>query len=1321
MVVFSDVVESTALLARLGDDRMERVRRAHVDDLAAAVGSAGGRVVKTLGDGAMASFDSALGALRAAAGIQAAVERLDATEGGIGIAARVGVAAGEPIRDGDDLHGMAVVIASRLCAAAAGGEVLVQDLVAALVASRAGVTLEDERQCELKGVPTPVRAASLRWRSLERASASEEPVPAPSTGGVAVPLPRILAAYASEPLIGRDREIAMLRELTQARASPRAALVLGEPGIGKTRHAAAVAEEAHAGGALVVLARCPPEPVVAFEPWVRAIGELALAGDGAWRGALAQAAGAELAALVPELGEHATPNGPAGAGRMVAAEGARYRLLRGVGTALAFAADGAPLHVVLDDAHWCDAASAQALGHVLAGVSAAQLVLVVTARERELGRRHPVSRALVDLRRTGDLAELRLEGLDVGGLAALVAARVGRAITPRLAARLHARTAGNPFFAAELARDLHGRGALREGDALSTAPVPDAVAELVEERLARLDPITERLLVAVAAIGPSAPVALAAQAAEIDERDVPHAVAQALSEHLVDEVPAVKPTVAFPHALIREALAAGIESAERARLHLAIARALEADTDAEPAELARHYGLAVALTGPERACAAYRAAAGAAAATHDHEQAAVLLRSALALLAKRDPAARGEVLLELGEQELLAADLGRAREAFRAAGDVGRATGDAGLLARAALGFAGGDVGFGFELNGDDASAAVLLREGLEALGEDEPRLALRIVCRLTFTLVYSDDDAVFVALTRRAAELERRLGDAEARILAELARVYATARDPDPLSLRAFEQAEAFIELSETTEGGGRQDLLFRTAQLAAVAHYARGRIAECERAVERMAQIAEHLGSPRFTWEVDANRGQRLLDRGDRERGEALIRRAGTTVRRLRPDIQMALELTAVVMTGWLYDDETTSMYTVFEAIEAVGPWGWMSALATMAAAIVGDRHTARRRLASLLTDDLAPLRRPDVHVPSALCLLAFAATLAEDRAAGARLRPLIERLRPYLLQVTPAVFFGHIAEFHIGQLELLAGKPDAAVGELRAAVARADALGLTWLTGLARVELATALHRRAGMGDREQARAVLSEGATIAERSGMRWALGRAARARVELEGGEPHEPRDQPHEPRDRVARDRVARDRVARDRVARDRVARDRVAQDRIEHDRVARDRVAHERPPTGEHARPVRALAVRTTRRALAAWVGGQNDETLERRFAEPRRQRALLRAMARGFQPAHAGRFHGVIAYELEPFAIAPPPDAPWRWAIEVDSHAGRARLLEPAPLDAAVTIHFGLAEWVRVLAGVQNAVTAMASGRCTVEGDVILAARLETMFGAR
>ena len=192
------------------------------------------------------------------------------------------------------------------------------------------------------------------------------------------------------------------------------------------------------------------------------------------------------------------------------------------------------------------------------------------------------------------------------------------------------------------------------------------------------------------------------------------------------------------------------------------------------------------------------------------------------------------------------------------------------------------------------------------------------------------------------------------------------------------------------------------------------------------------------------------------------------------------------------------------------------------------------------------------------------------------------------------------------------------------------------------------------------------MLARGEALAERHQMRWVINQAAIARAELGGHEPPAP-------------------------------------------------------VQATERSRPIRALAARTGRRALATMIRDQDDEALEHRFAEPRRQRALLRAMARGFQPAQAGGFNGVIAYELEPFAIAPPHDAPWRWAIEVDSRTGHAQLLEPAPLDASVTIHFGLAEWVRVIAGVHNPITAMAAGRCSIEGDVILAARMETMFGAR
>lgn len=1274
IVVFSDLVDSTALLATLGDDRMDTVRRAHVRDVSDAVALGGGRVVKTLGDGVMATFESALGALRAAAAIQAAVERLDAAQGGIGVAARVGVAAGEPIADGEDLHGMPVVIASRLSSAARTGEVLVQDLVQALVASRDGMALGEAHEYELKGVPVPVRASALLWHELagqgDDPTRQGEPEGAPPDTDAEAPaaarprLPPPLAAYAEEPLIGRDRALAALREATASAPRRRAVLIAGEPGIGKTRLAAAAAADAHAGGAVVALARCPPEAVVPFEPWVRAIGELALAGDERRRRELARAAGPEVAALVPELDGGRPPGEETGAGRLVAAESGRYRLLRGIGAALGHAAGDAPLVVVLDDAQWCDPASAQALGHLLESPPAAALSLVVTAREGELGRGHPVTRALADLRRTGDLDELHLTGLDAAGMAALVGARTGRSVTPKLAARLLDRTAGNPFFAGELVRDLDGRGALRDERALDAAPAPVAVTGLVEERLAQLEPATEKLLSAAAAIGPSVSISLAARAAGLDQETAERAARDAIAERLVEDVASAESTIAFPHALVREALIAEIGDAARTRLHLSIARALEEDPAAEPAELARHYGLCAPLVGAEPALAALRAAATNAAAGHDHEAAAAHLRRLLSLLEEDDLAARAAVQLELGEQEFLGGDLVGARDAFNGAVQASRASGDHETLARAALGFAGGDVGFGWETGGDDPASVALLKEGLAALGDERPILSLRMIFRLTYLLIYTDDDETLGQLTRRAAELADLADDAEARVLYPFTALIARfARRPDRLDFGVFRaEMDEALELFGRAEECGREDLLFRVVQQSAWVHYTLGQVRECEAAIERGAAIAARLGSPRFTWEVEFNRAMRLFDRGDRDAAEALARSAGATASRLRPDIQIFAELAIRMFASWIYDGDMEMPRQVFEAISRGQPRGLLRALVVAMQAHAGRREAAGRALRSLLADDLEGVRRADGHLLAAVCLLADAAAVLGDRESGVRLRALLETGRGLDGQAAPLVFGGLLPEFVIGRLELLAGDADAAVAELRDAVARSDGLEIVWTSAWYRVELARALHRR---GRRDEALVVLGEAETVADRWGVALASGFAAELRAEIEGRPLPTPR-------------------------------------------RAA------------PRARPVRALGTRGGRRALAALARDLDDRALEQRFGEPRRQRALMRGLARGFQPARAAGFSGTIAYELESSMAPPPPGSPWRWAITVDADGGQARLAEPAPAAADVTLHFRVADWVRVMAGLEDPLSLMVAGRCRVEGDVIVAARLEDIFGA-
>jgi hypothetical protein len=364
-----------------------------------------------------------------------------------------------------------------------------------------------------------------------------------------------------------------------------------------------------------------------------------------------------------------------------------------------------------------------------------------------------------------------------------------------------------------------------------------------------------------------------------------------------------------------------------------------------------------------------------------------------------------------------------------------------------------------------------------------------------------------------------------------------------------------------------------------------------------------------------------------------------------------------------NWLYGGEATMHRAILEAMNVGTLRGFIVAASVAATANSGDFETARQQLRTLRDEDFEQVRFPDGHLPASICVLAGAAALVGDQESGARLLPVLERMRGSLIVAAPGLGFGQIPEQMIGQLRLLMGEAGAAVEELRVAVARADEVEQVWASAWARVDLAKALHRS---GDTEQARRVLAEAESLASQHGVGWASKWAAEARAEIEG-------------REAPALDRFA------------------------------------------ERSKPIRALATRGGRKALAAMVRNLDDGEIERRYADPRRQRALLRATARGFQPAQAAGFRGAIAYELQPFAIEPPSDAPWRWAIEVDADAGRARLLEPAPLDPAVTIYFGLADWVRVMAGIESPLSAMVSGRCTVEGDVVIAARQEAMFGAR
>ncbi|MDP3767818.1 MAG: adenylate/guanylate cyclase domain-containing protein, partial [Dehalococcoidia bacterium] len=143
-ILFTDLVKSTELLESLGDDEYESVRRPHIDLLRRAVVRHRGQVVKTEGDGMMASFAGAVDALACAVAIQQAVHHENQPrDAARRVAVRAGLHVGEPIVEGKDYHGMPVVVARRLCDGAQGGQIIASELLRELVGSRGGQAFRD--------------------------------------------------------------------------------------------------------------------------------------------------------------------------------------------------------------------------------------------------------------------------------------------------------------------------------------------------------------------------------------------------------------------------------------------------------------------------------------------------------------------------------------------------------------------------------------------------------------------------------------------------------------------------------------------------------------------------------------------------------------------------------------------------------------------------------------------------------------------------------------------------------------------------------------------------------------------------------------------------------------------------------------------------------------------------------------------------------------------------------------------------------------------------------------------------------------------------
>ncbi len=585
-LLFTDLVGSTELLGRLGDDAAEKVRRAHFSLLREAVASFGGQEVKTLGDGLMVSFRSPVDAIGCAVAMQQSTEASNRREPGPDLAIRIGLHAGEPHQEAGDFHGTAVVVASRLCNAAGGGEILAGEVVAELVGSRGGFRFRSVGPLNLKGIDRPVPAVSVDWRAggpAEPAAAATSQ-PAPSNRPSTVPRPR------GPELVGRDGVLAELEaELDRAAGGElRCVLLLGDAGVGKTRLTAELVAH-HTGRVTALSARAYPLGATAsLGLWVEAL-ERHLRQLPAHE--IRRLCGAHLDDLAALFGSLT-----ALAGGRPGPEPSRVRILEGLVTLLEGLAGTGPLVIVLDDVHLADGSSWEAVAFLARSLAASPILMVLAARPVELADQAVAGDVLHALDQEGFLRRLPVHPLDAADVRRLAGAIVGRAAPEALAGWLMERTRGNPLFVLGLVR------ALVEEDADLDAPVlrrlPEGLAERVTSRVAGLGHAELGLLELLAVAGRPVEFEELVTLSGHDGGDLARLLPGLVrSRFLAEEERDGGLAYGMAHPLVQEALYQATGGARRRELHRTVGRLLRAE--GRLGEAASHFARAARPGDPD--------------------------------------------------------------------------------------------------------------------------------------------------------------------------------------------------------------------------------------------------------------------------------------------------------------------------------------------------------------------------------------------------------------------------------------------------------------------------------------------------------------------------------------------------------------------------------------------------------------------------------------------------------------------------------------------------------------------------------------------------
>lgn len=1056
-ILFTDLVDSTELLQQAGDERALRIFEAHRRLLREAVERSGGEEVKWTGDGLMVAFPSAADAVRCAIAMQQSSHRPVAGER---LFIRVGLHAGEALRhDMSDYFGTTVVVAKRLCDKANAGQILISRLAVQLLSGHKQFEFSDLGQFHLKGIAAPVSAAEVLYQR--------------DTG----------ALLAHTPFVGRDSELTSLQRKFEAaeQGDGSVVMLLGEPGIGKSRIATELCDDVRSRGSTVLWGRCYDGDWAApFSPFAEALTQYAnaepreLADDfGPCLSVLARLAPA-IREQVPTLPEPPT----------LEPEGERHRLLEAVGEFLATLTSKRPVVLVLDDLHWADRGTLAVLRHVANAAAAQRLLIVGTYRDVEVDKGHPLAALSADLTRLPRFERIPLPGLNsqsVGELLSLI----GEQEAPQaLAEAIGAETSGNPFFIKEVLLHLVEDGKLfREGDRwtsdlpIAQMGIPQGAREVIHRRLARLSDACNRMLKAVSALtGGFTWEEMTAVCGE-NEQDLVDALEQALAAQLLRERDDPRRVeYDFTHALIRHTLYEELSHPRRALLHRRIASALEqlyaARPDPHIVRLAHHFLEGASEGGDTEKAVAYAIRAGEAAyVRYAYEDAGDYYRRALTLLERRrgGEIQRCELMMLIARAEWDCGEFLRAQDEFASAALLAEEVGSAEHLARAALGD-GANEWLAYRHQESHEHSLARLARALDELGQERTPLRARVMARLAAELILDEEHDYKVALAREAVSIVRDSSDQFA-----TAAVLLSANSALWMPDNTHERLALTEQAADTSERLGRRDIALYAHTMHCLSRLELGEISEVAAEFERLAPLADELRHPYERWVFAAWDATHAILEGRIDEAERLALRAleiGRSAENQNALHQFGGHLFDVRREQGRLQELVPTFGSLVEQFPAIQVWRCARA---MMHAELGNIEAAREDYEHVAASQFAGIQRNFLWLASLSSLTEVTAAFNDDDRAAI----LYEMLLPYARINIMSTPLGPCRGFGSRELGLLATtmrRWDVAESHFRDAVVLNEASGMVAFAARARRDYAAMLLKRRLDGDATQAMELL-----------------------------------------------------------------------------------------------------------------------------------------------------------------------------------------------------------------------------------------------------